>query len=194
LFAWLNYTCRPFIKSFSSVKKRQVRPEFIRACSHIFIMAYEVLLTQLLGEAEYVFRIVLAALLAALVGMEREKKELPAGMRTYMLVSIASALATVVSLEYFPNPDSAARIVTGLITGMGFLGAGTIILHRDHVFGLTTAAGLWSMCVLGFAVGLGMYLVSIVTTLLIYGILKMKTLERKYIDHKPVPPKQMKLV
>ena len=157
-------------------------------------MAFEFLQAALMTEAEPVFKIVLAGLLAALVGLEREKKELPAGMRTYMLVSLASALATVVSLEFFPNPDSAARIVTGLITGMGFLGAGTIIVSKNHVYGLTTAAGLWTMCILGFAVGLGMYLVSIVSTLMIYFILKMKNIERKYIDHKPLPPKQTKLM
>lgn len=138
----------------------------------------------LLLQTEPLLKIILAALLAGLIGMEREKKEVPAGMRTFMLVCIASALATIVSLSYFPNPDSVARVITGLLTGMGFLGAGTIIVARNQVHGLTTAAGLWSMCILGIAVGLGHYFISVVFALIVYFVLKLKTMERKYIDPK----------
>jgi putative Mg2+ transporter-C (MgtC) family protein len=138
----------------------------------------------LLLQAEPLFKIVLSALLAGLIGLEREKKEVPAGMRTFMLVCIASMLATMISLDYFPNADSAARVITGLLTGMGFLGAGTIMVSKNRVHGLTTAAGLWSMCILGIAVGLGMYFVSLAFSLVVYFVLKLKNVEKKYIDPK----------
>ncbi len=155
---------------------------FIRALRHLLYMVLE--FEFLASQAEPVFKIILATLLAGLIGLEREKKGVPAGMRTYMLVCIASVLATVVSLEYFPDPDSTARMITGVITGMGFLGAGTIIIGRDRVYGLTTAAGLWATCMLGIAVGLGLYFVSVVFTLVVYLVFKLKTVEKKYINHK----------
>lgn len=129
---------------------------------------------------EPILKLVLAALLSGMIGLDREKKGLPAGLRTYMLVCVASALATVMSIEFFPNPDSLARIAAGLITGIGFLGAGSIMVSQNQVRGLTTAAGIWAMCILGVAVGMGMYPLSIGFSIILYIILKLKFVEDKY--------------
>jgi len=136
--------------------------------------------SELLVYLEPLLKLILAALLSGLIGLDREKKGLPAGLRTYMLVCVASTLATVASIDFFPNPDSLARIAAGLITGIGFLGAGSIMVSQNHVRGLTTAAGIWTMCILGMAVGMGMYPLSIGFSIIVYLILKLKFVEDKY--------------
>lgn len=120
-------------------------------------------------------KLLLAAVLSSTVGVEREARHKPAGLRTYMLVCIGACLITLVSLSSFPN-DS-ARIASGIITGIGFLGAGAIIAHGNHVKGLTTAASLWVMAAVGLSIGSGEYLLAIVTTFIIYFILRLKEFE-----------------
>lgn len=125
---------------------------------------------------EIIFKLALAGILGGVIGLERESLNRPAGLRTYTLVCVGSALAMVVSLDmYFQyyqtvNADP-GRIAAQVITGIGFLGAGTIMREGATVRGLTTAAGLWVVACIGLAVGAGLYIPAIATTILILFIL-----------------------
>jgi len=135
---------------------------------------------------DVLLKLILAALLAGLIGFERERKDKPAGLRTHMLVSTACALITLVSVESFNtiNPDSVSRIIAGILTGIGFLGAGTIMRTQDHVEGLTTAASVWVVSVIGISVGLGYYLHALFGTIVIMGILLLSGFERTMHKHR----------
>jgi putative Mg2+ transporter-C (MgtC) family protein len=111
-------------------------------------------------EAEALLRLALAAGAGALLGLEREERDKPAGVRTFSIVALGSALFTLISIMAFGEDDAGARIPAQIVTGIGFLGAGTIIVHRGNVFGLTTAAGIWAAAAVGMGFGLGLYLLS----------------------------------
>lgn len=115
-------------------------------------------------ELDMVLRLVIAALLGGLVGFERELADKPAGLRTLLLVCMGSALFTVASKFGFAEGADAARVAAGIVAGIGFLGAGTILRVKGDVIGITTAATIWAVAAIGLAVGAGLYLVAIVTT------------------------------
>ncbi len=128
--------------------------------------------------SEIILRLVLALILGALLGLERVHARKTAGVRTFALVSLGSALAIIISEQviaayvHFGLPGGMfrfdpIRLMAGLIQGIGFIGAGMIIFQRDHVTNLTTAAGVWVSSVIGMAVGFGLYLEAILTTILI---------------------------
>ncbi len=125
---------------------------------------------------EIIFKLTLACILGGMIGLERESLNRPAGLRTYTLVCVGSALAMLVSLDmYFSfshtvNADP-GRIAAQVISGIGFLGAGTIMREGATVRGLTTAAGLWVVACIGLAVGAGLYVPAIATTVLILFVL-----------------------
>lgn len=125
---------------------------------------------------EIILRLALACFLGALIGLERQSLSRPAGLRTYTLVCVGSALAMIVSLEMYyqyrgtVNADP-GRIAAQVVSGIGFLGAGTIIREGATIRGLTTAAGLWAVACIGLAVGAGMYIPAIVTTVFILLVL-----------------------
>ena len=116
-----------------------------------------------------VFRLLLAAALGGVVGLERELRRKPAGLRTNMFICMGSALFTVLSDEVSRRfgDVSHTRIVSNLIPGIGFLGAGAIIRERGSVVGLTTAATIFVIASVGMAVGAGLYLTAVFTGLLI---------------------------
>ncbi|MCK8816486.1 MgtC/SapB family protein [Natroniella sulfidigena] len=123
---------------------------------------------------EIILRLLLACLLGGLVGLERERSYRPAGFRTYILVAVGSALIMTVSLKLpllyegvLSNPGDPGRIAAQVVSGIGFLGAGTIIREGFSVTGLTTAAGLWTVSGIGLAVGAGFYLNAVITTVLV---------------------------
>jgi putative Mg2+ transporter-C (MgtC) family protein len=118
-------------------------------------------------------RIVLAAVLAGVVGYERETADKPAGMRTHILVGVGSALFTLVSAHGFAGQAEPSRIAAQIVTGVGFLGAGTIFRGEGFILGLTTAATIWAVAALGMAVGAGMYVTSVVATVVMYVILRL---------------------
>lgn len=126
------------------------------------------------GQA--LLRLCLSLILGAVVGYERKRKGQPAGLRTFALIAMGATLAMIVSIyvcqEYvgLKNGDP-GRIAAQVITGIGFLGAGAIIQAKGSVRGLTTAAGIWMASIIGLAVGVGLYVVSICATLLILFIL-----------------------
>jgi putative Mg2+ transporter-C (MgtC) family protein len=117
-------------------------------------------------------RIALATALGAFVGFERERVGKPAGVRTHGMVALGSALFTVVSIYGFEGKSDPARIAAQIVTGIGFLGAGTILHLRGSVHGLTTAATLWVTAAIGVAVGAGMTLMSIETAALAWILLR----------------------
>ena len=106
-------------------------------------------------------RLLLAMIFGGILGLERGAKKRPAGFRTYILVAMGSALAMITNqyiYERFPTYTDPARLGAQVISGIGFLGAGTIILTgRQQVKGLTTAAGLWASACMGLAIGIGFY-------------------------------------
>ncbi|MBQ9556347.1 MAG: MgtC/SapB family protein [Muribaculaceae bacterium] len=121
-------------------------------------------------------KLVLSLVLGAVIGIERRRKGQIAGLRTFALISMGATLAMLISI-YIPqeymglkNGDP-GRIAAQVVSGVGFLGAGAIIQMKGSVRGLTTAAGIWMTACIGLAVGAGMYLISIIATLLIIFIL-----------------------
>ncbi|MEK7083835.1 MAG: MgtC/SapB family protein, partial [Patescibacteria group bacterium] len=101
--------------------------------------------------------LLLALLLGALIGWQREHIGKAAGLRTYALVSFGSALFTILSMQAIGDADP-GRVAAQILTGIGFIGAGVIIHKHDNVEGLTTAAGLWATSAVGMAVGAGWYI------------------------------------
>ena len=132
----------------------------------------------MLGHAEMVTRLVLAATMGGLIGFERERLLWAAGLRTHMLVCVGSCLIMLVSSFGFSDilgqKDvvlDPSRVAAQVVSGIGFLGAGTILLRGEVVKGLTTAASLWAVAAIGLAVGGGLYVAATTTTLLVVGIL-----------------------
>lgn len=116
-------------------------------------------------------RLLLAVVCGSIIGIEREFKRRPAGFRTHILICMGAAMTTLISeylLVELHYTTDIARLGAQVIAGIGFIGAGTIIVTRhQRVKGLTTAAGLWAVAIVGLAIGLGFYEGALVTTLLI---------------------------
>ncbi len=132
-----------------------------------------------------IYKLILSMILGAVVGYERRRKGQTAGVRTFSLISMGATLAMLLSIyvpqEYMglKNGDP-GRIAAQVITGIGFLGAGAIIQMKGSVRGLTTAAGIWMVAIIGMAVGLGMYCLSVVAAALILFILvQLERIEKK---------------
>ena len=125
----------------------------------------------MLTNTQIIVRLILSVVLSAGIGLERQIHRRTAGLRTHILVSLGSCLIMLTSLYVFDIyksqvPLDPGRIAAGVITGIGFLGAGTIIRERAQVRGLTTAACLWVVAGIGLAVGCGFYVASVTTTIL----------------------------
>ncbi|HWN68624.1 MAG TPA: MgtC/SapB family protein [Haliangium sp.] len=124
-----------------------------------------------------------ALVLSALIGWERERHRRPAGLRTHILVAVSATMVTAIGEQlvarYAHLDDGVttdpSRVVHGLLTGIGFIGAGTIFQTRrgDTVLGVTTAASLFAVTVLGIAIGLGFYVLAAVAALIIFGVLRI---------------------
>jgi putative Mg2+ transporter-C (MgtC) family protein len=125
----------------------------------------------MLPDSQIIIRLALAMVLSGLIGIERQVHRRTAGLRTHILVSLGSCLIMLTSMYVFDIykdivPLDPARIAAGVVTGIGFLGAGTIIRERQEVRGLTTAASLWVVAGIGLAVGIGFYNAAIYATAL----------------------------
>ncbi len=128
----------------------------------------------MLTTEQLIIRLVVAAFLGSLVGLERERHDWVAGLRTHMMVCVGSALAMIVSAHGFMDvviPGKVeldpSRIAAQVVSGIGFLGAGTILYLRHEVIrGLTTAAGLWTVACIGLAIGSGLFKAGIIVTVL----------------------------
>lgn len=141
-----------------------------------------------LGPGEIILRLVAAAVLGGLIGLERQRRRHPAGLRTHTLVCLGSALVMIISEDIanrylgVTNADP-ARIAAQVVSGIGFLGAGTIMREGLTVRGLTTAASLWVVAALGLAIGGGYYLPALVTTALsLITLSALNRLEHAFLD------------
>ena len=113
-----------------------------------------------------IIRIVIAGLLGGIIGAEREFRAKIAGTRTHLLVAVGAALMMIVSRYGFDGQGDPGRVAAQIVSGIGFIGAGAIMVNRKAVHGLTTAAGIWVAAGIGMAVASGMYAIGIATTLI----------------------------
>ena len=140
----------------------------------------------MINYAELVLRLVLAAVLGGILGLEREVRGRAAGIRTYLTLCLGSALIMIISeyytISYGLPPkwvmNDQGRIAAQAVTGIGFLGAGVILRYKDHIRGLTTAACVWVACAIGLAIGGGFYLFGLVVTgLTVFSLIVLKRFE-----------------
>jgi putative Mg2+ transporter-C (MgtC) family protein len=115
--------------------------------------------------------VLMAAFLSMIIGLDRERRNSAAGLRTHMLVGVGACLFTVMSLYAFGADGDRSRVASNIVTGVGFLGAGTIIRRDTNVHNLTTAASIWMTAAVGMAVGGRAWLLALMTTLLGWVIL-----------------------
>ncbi|CCI84639.1 Mg2+ transporter [Lactobacillus pasteurii DSM 23907 = CRBIP 24.76] len=144
-------------------------------------------------QLDWLLRIVVAALCGGVIGYERAIQRKSAGVRTHIVVAIASALFMIVSKYGFADllmtHDIAldpSRIAAQIVTGISFIGAGTILVRREQISGLTTAAGVWATSAIGMAIGAGLYLIGILATIFLFIIQMLfhdDTLINKIIVH-----------
>jgi len=136
-------------------------------------------------------RLIFAMIIGGVIGYERERAGKPAGLRTHMLVSVGAAIFVIVPMQLLFNSDDLSRIIQGLVTGIGFLGAGAILKEHDkgYVEGLTTAAGIWLTAGLGVAVGLGAIGIALLCVVLALMILTAMYTFEKWLK-KPKPNSQ----
>jgi len=124
--------------------------------------------------AQILVRVIVAALLGGLVGIQREKAHKPAGVRTHMLVCLGTAVVVLASAGMGMQLDAQSRVIQGIVTGIGFIGAGSILKIGEHdIKGLTTAAGLWMTAGIGIACGggeIGVALISAVLTVIVLAL------------------------
>lgn len=125
----------------------------------------------MVAELDMILRLLLSAVLGAVIGYQRERAGKQAGLRTNTLICVGAALFTVVSIYGF-DADDTARVAAGVVTGIGFLGAGAIIRSGEGILaGLTTAATIWAVAGIGLAAGAGLYAASAVATAIILAVL-----------------------
>jgi len=124
-------------------------------------------------------RTITAVILGGIVGVQREKVGKPAGLRTHMLVSLGTAVVVLSCQGVGMEMDGLSRVIQGIVTGIGFVGAGTILKLTDQreIQGLTTATGLWMTAAIGVAVGLGALGIAVIATLLTVIVLSLQGLE-----------------
>ena len=133
---------------------------------------------------EMVLRLVLAAVLGGLIGAEREYRGKVAGTRTHLLVALGAALMMLVSRYGFGGQGDPSRVAAQIVSGIGFIGAGAIMVDRHSVHGLTTAAGIWVAAGIGMATAAGLYVLALATTALsligleVFGILLFRDRRR----------------
>src|SRR6266702_1970119 len=145
----------------------------------------------MLPNLELISRLVLAAALGSVIGFERERLSWAAGLRTHMLVCVGSALIMIVSAYGFAEVLTGehvvldpSRMAAQVVSGIGFMGAGYILLRGEIVRGLTTAASLWSVAAIGLAVGGCLYVAAIAATLIILAILTVGKPLEEYLQHR----------
>lgn len=141
----------------------------------------------MIPEYEMILRLLLAMALGGLVGWERQIDHKPAGFRTHILVCMGACLFTVISI-IFPGaningPGDPTRIASGIVMGIGFLGAGAILHEQGGIKGLTTAASMWVMAAIGMAAGCGFYFLASVAAIFVTLILFfLNKFEKSYIE------------
>ncbi|HOX21780.1 MAG TPA: MgtC/SapB family protein [Candidatus Paceibacterota bacterium] len=141
-------------------------------------------------QLEFIGQLALAILLGTLIGIEREFARKSAGMRTYALVSMGAALFAIIPQIAFSGTSSAldpSRVLSQIVVGIGFIGAGVIIFQKSQIRGITTAAGLWVTAGIGAAVGYKLYNLAICSTLLVLLVLVVFwSIEKKFLKKEPL--------
>jgi putative Mg2+ transporter-C (MgtC) family protein len=139
-------------------------------------------------ELEMVARLLLAVGLGAFIGLERELRGYPAGIRTLALVAVGSALFTEISQGF---DGDQGRVAAQIVTGIGFIGAGVIFREQQTVRGITTAATIWAAAAVGMAVGLELYIVAVATAVTVFLVLESRPLTRRF--ERAIRPQEQKL-
>jgi putative Mg2+ transporter-C (MgtC) family protein len=144
-------------------------------------------------ELELAMRLGVGLVLGAVIGFERELHRQPAGFRTHALVALGSALFTIVSAYGFAGSNvDPTRIAAQIVSGIGFIGAGTILRHRGNIRGLTTAASLWSVAAIGMAAGAGMLAMAAIGTTMILVVLsvldRIEDVVKRRLGIEPIAP------
>jgi putative Mg2+ transporter-C (MgtC) family protein len=131
----------------------------------------------------FVFRLLVSAALGSAIGFERERAGKPAGLRTHLLVTMGTTVFILACSGYGMNSDGLSRLIQGIVTGIGFIGAGAILkLNQEReVQGLTTSAGIWMAAAIGVSVGLGLLGLAIIATILSVAVLSLVV----RLEHKP---------
>ena len=138
-----------------------------------------------LSDAELIQRLLLAAVLGGLIGVEREWRNKEAGLRTNMLIAIGSAVFTLMSIELTDaRTGDTSRVAAQIVAGIGFLGAGAIMRTDAGIQGLTTAATIWVNAAVGVAAGGGEFHLAVITTGVTLAVLLVLQPIEKYIDHR----------
>lgn len=135
-------------------------------------------MSQFYQELYLLIPIVVSMIIGVVLGLQRVHWGKAAGPRTYAIVAVGSTLFTLLSLQAFGTDT--ARVAAGIVTGIGFLGAGMILQRDDHIEGLTTAAGMWMVAAIGMAIGCGYYVLGIATTLIVLLLLMLH--EKKSVE------------
>ena len=129
-------------------------------------------------------RLLLAAGLGAAIGLEREYRAKPAGLRTNILIALGSALFTAISMDVAGTGGSDDRIAAGIVTGIGFLGGGAILRSGDTIHGMTTAATIWVNAAIGMAAGMGRFMIATVAAVLTLIVLLLLPPLEDYFDRR----------
>lgn len=128
-----------------------------------------------------IFAILLAVCCGAAIGLERQLKHKPAGLRTNILICLGAAVFTIISRQMAGDKDSITRIAAQIVTGVGFLGAGAVIQDRGGIHGLTTAATIWLVASVGMACGAKLYALAVISTLIaIIVLVGLRRLENRF--------------
>ena len=142
----------------------------------------------MIRNLELILRILSSAIIGGIIGIEREAHNRPAGFRTHILVTMGAALIMLISTQAFPGMEGLydpSRIAAQVVSGVGFLGAGTIIITGHEIKGLTTAASLWVCAGVGLAIGAGFYLGGLVTALVVFISLSvLSRVEKRIVSRK----------
>jgi putative Mg2+ transporter-C (MgtC) family protein len=136
-----------------------------------------------LSDLEAIQRLLLSALLGAVLGIEREWRQKDAGLRTNILITLGSSLFTMMSIELTAGQGDPSRVAAQIVTGIGFLGGGAILRTRGGVQGLTTAAAIWVNAAIGVAAGGGQFHLAVIATVVTLGALLLLTPIERYLQH-----------
>jgi putative Mg2+ transporter-C (MgtC) family protein len=133
--------------------------------------------------------LVTAVVLGGLIGLEREIHQKPAGLRTNILICMGAATFMLIANKMSASPDAIFRMAAGIVTGVGFIGGGTVLRDRASIYGVTTAATIWVVTSIGIACGMRLYEIAVtVTVLSLLVLVLLSPLDRKF--HKPAPKDQ----
>jgi len=124
-------------------------------------------------ELDMIIRLLTAVVLGGIIGYERQAEKKPAGLRTTALVCVGATLFTILSIYAFSPGSEPSRVAAGVVIGIGFIGAGTILRRSGSVVGLTTAATIWVVAAIGLSIGAGYYLVGFFTAVMAFIILRL---------------------